>query len=205
MLCGIPPENASAPSGRRTASGTGIRAPRKLRALAALIAVLSGGLAPHCATAKGGVETAGDILEYVLPALAIGKTGWERDKTGFVQLGESYALSLGVTYTLKYTVNETRPNGGSHSMPSGHTSSSFTAAEYMRKRYGWAWGIPLYAAASFVAYSRVESNQHYPKDVLAGAGIGILSSYIFTRPYHGFKVRASATTRMAFIKFSKDL
>ncbi len=34
--------------------------------------------------------------------------------------------------------------------------------------------VPAYAAASFVAYSRVESREHYPHDVVAGAGIGIL-------------------------------
>jgi membrane-associated phospholipid phosphatase len=58
----------------------------------------------------------------------------------------------------------------------------------MRKRYGWEYGIPAYAAASFVAYSRVEAREHYPHDVIAGAAIGIVSSYIFTRPYKGWHV-----------------
>jgi membrane-associated phospholipid phosphatase len=57
----------------------------------------------------------------------------------------------------------------------------------MRKRYGWEYGAPAYATASFVAYSRVESRKHYPHDMLAGAGIGILSSYIFTKPYKGWR------------------
>jgi membrane-associated phospholipid phosphatase len=101
-------------------------------------------------------------------------------------------MTLGVTYGLKYTVDEKRPNGGSHSFPSAHTSISFSAAEFMRKRYGWEYGIPAYAAASFVAYSRVESREHWPHDVIAGASIGIVSSFIFTKPYKGVEVKTEA-------------
>ena len=135
------------------------------------------------AYAGDAVETAGDILQYVIPATAGGLTLGYKDYRGTLQFGESFALTEGVTYGLKYTVDETRPNGGSQSFPSGHTSVSFCGAEFIRKRYGWEMGIPAYAAASFVAYSRVEANEHYPHDVIAGAAIGILSSFIFTRPY----------------------
>lgn len=147
---------------------------------------------PGQSDAGGGVETAGDVLQILLPAFSLGQTIYNRDRTGGVQLAESYALSLGVTYTLKYTVTETRPNGGPHSFPSGHAASAFTAAEYTRKRYGWEWGIPMYAAAGFVAYSRVESGQHHPQDVVAGAAIGVASSFIFTRPILGFKFEPTA-------------
>ncbi|TMP96358.1 MAG: phosphatase PAP2 family protein [Verrucomicrobia bacterium] len=49
-----------------------------------------------------------------------------------------------------------------------------------------------YAAASFVAYSRVEAREHYPRDVIAGASIGIVSSYIFTRHYKGWSIELEA-------------
>jgi len=58
----------------------------------------------------------------------------------------------------------------------------------MRKRYGWEYGAPAYAAASFVAYSRVEARQHHPADVAAGAVIGIISSCIFTKHYKGWEI-----------------
>ena len=64
-----------------------------------------------------------------------------------------------------------------------------SAAEFLRRRYGWEYGVPAYALAGFVGYSRVESREHYPHDVLAGAAIGFISSYVFTRPYHGFHVK----------------
>ena len=158
---------------------------------------------PLVARASDGIETAGDILQFVLPATAGGLTLGFQDYRGTLQFGESAGLTLGVTYALKYTVNETRPNGGTHSFPSAHTSISFSAAEFMRKRYGWEYGIPAYAAASFVAYSRVEANEHYPHDVIAGAAIGIASSYLFTRPYKGWHVQAEAGDKYYGIRLSR--
>ncbi|MGB3398652.1 MAG: phosphatase PAP2 family protein, partial [Candidatus Deferrimicrobiaceae bacterium] len=43
--------------------------------------------------------------------------------------------------------------------------------------------IPAYLAAAFVGYSRVEADEHWTKDVLAGAAIGIVSGFIFTSRY----------------------
>jgi len=127
-----------------------------------------------------------------------------RDARGAVQFTESAAVTLGVTYALKYTVVEKRPNGGEHSFPSAHTSISFCSAEFMRKRYGWEYGVPAYALASFVGYTRVESKQHHPLDVVAGAAIGILSSYIFTRPYHGLSVQVQAGGGYYGLAFGRD-
>ena len=136
------------------------------------------------------VETTGDILQYVLPATAAGMTLINKDGQGAWQFGGSAALAMGVTYGLKYTVDETRPSGSSRSFPSAHTSISFSSAEFIRKRYGWEVGAPAYAAATFVAYSRVESREHYTHDVLAGAVIGIVSSYLLTTPFQGWEIRS---------------
>lgn len=144
------------------------------------------------ATASSGVEAAGDVLQIVLPVTAVGLAGYYRDVQGVIQYGESAAVTLAVTYGLKYTIDEKRPNGGGHSFPSGHTSMSFSAAEFMRKRYGWGYGIPAYAAAAFVGYSRVDARQHYLHDVIVGAGIGFAGSYFFTRPYKDWHVQPEA-------------
>jgi hypothetical protein len=143
------------------------------------------------------VGKAGDTLQYAIPAAALALTflleqkgtspQFSFDTDTLFHLGKSprhdLALALGrstlLTEGLKYAVNETRPNGGRHSFPSGHTSFAFTGAEFIRKEYGWGWGIPAYAAASFVGWSRVESNEHYTRDVLAGAAIGILVNHDF--------------------------
>jgi len=134
------------------------------------------------------IEKVGEVFTFLLPATAAGLTVYNKDTRGMIQLGESAVLALGVSYALKYTIDETRPNGEDHSFPSNHASIVFASAEFMRKHYGWEYGIPAYLAASFVAYSRVEAEQHYTHDVLAGAAIGILSSYFFTEPYKNLQV-----------------
>ena len=138
--------------------------------------------------ASDGIEKAGEVLTFLLPATAAGLTVGFKDTEGMLQFGESAALTLGVSYGLKYAIDEKRPNGGDHSFPSNHASISFASAEFMRKRYGWEYGIPAYVAATFVAYSRVESKQHYTHDVIAAAAIGIGSSYLFTQPYKGWQI-----------------
>lgn len=140
--------------------------------------------------ASDNVERAGDILLFVLPASAAVLTYANHDRKGFLQFAESEALTLGLTYGLKYSIDAKRPDGGDHSFPSGHTSISFSAAEFIRERYGWGYGIPAYLASTFVGYSRVESKQHYTRDVIAGAVFGIGSSALFTTPYKGWHVHA---------------
>ncbi len=167
-----------------------MKLPPSAAAILLTVAVLPG-CTPQ-ARAVGGIELAGDVLELALPVGAGGTTIGLRDWKGSLQLAESEGLTLAATYALKYSLNTRRPNGGDHSFPSEHASVSFSAAEFVRKRYGWKGGLPAYAAASFVAYSRVESNNHYSYDVIGGAAIGILSSYIFTRPYAGWRVTTDA-------------
>jgi len=134
------------------------------------------------AWAADKIQAAGDVLQVALPSAAAVATLAQRDAAGAKQLAFSLGVTWAVTTALKYTINETRPNGGDLSFPSGHTSTSFASAEFMRRRYGWKWGGSFYALAAFVGYSRVESQNHYTHDVVAGAAIGIASSFLFTTP-----------------------
>ncbi|MDH4231150.1 MAG: phosphatase PAP2 family protein [Nitrospirota bacterium] len=135
--------------------------------------------------ASDAIETAGDAVALAAPATALVMTLTRSDREGAFQFLESYAVSSAVTIGLKYTVKERRPNGEKHSFPSFHTSSAFTAATFIRNRYGWRYGIPAYLAASFVGWSRIESKEHWTRDVLGGAAIGVASAFIFTKPYKG--------------------
>jgi membrane-associated phospholipid phosphatase len=158
-----------------------------------VLAVVCSAVTPGTVSADG-IQTAGDALQVVLPASAAVTALGLRDRPGVWQLVGSEGLAVGTTLVLKSVVDETRPDGGPHSFPSGHTSNSFAAAEFMRHRYGWRIGLPAYAAAAFVGYSRVESHNHYTHDVLAGAAIGIGSSLAFTRPYHGWKAHVAGAS-----------
>jgi len=172
---------------------------RIIALLCGMIPVFAAGPWVH---AGDSIEKAGDVLSILLPATGAGLTLGFRDGQGAVQFVESTALTLGVTYGLKYAVDEERPNGGSYSFPSGHTSISFSSAEFIRKRYGWGYGVPAYVAASFVAYSRVESGQHYTHDVIAGAVIGIVSSYVFTTPFIGLQIQPDTDGRYWGVRLS---
>jgi membrane-associated phospholipid phosphatase len=169
-----------------------------------LLALLLCFAAAGVACAGNGIETAGDVLFLALPAVAGGAAIAHADSDGAVMFGKSSAVTLGATYALKQTVDERRPNGGVHSFPSGHASVSFASAEFLRGRYGRDYGIPAYAAALFVAYSRVESRNHYAHDVIAGAAIGIASSRFFTRPYAGWHVQAEADGDYLGVRLGRD-
>jgi len=129
------------------------------------------------------IELAGDILQFILPVTAGSMALYKGDKDGVIQFSKSLLTTLGATYALKYTIDEKRPCGGSHAFPSGHTAAAFSGASFLQKRYGWRYGIPSYVGASFVGWSRIESDNHYWQDVLAGAAIGVISTYIFTDIY----------------------
>jgi membrane-associated phospholipid phosphatase len=64
---------------------------------------------------------------------------------------------------------------GSRSFPSGHTAAAVAFAHGVARVMPWA-GVPLYALAAAVGYSRVHTGVHYPGDVLGGAVLGAMIS-----------------------------
>lgn len=74
---------------------------------------------------------------------------------------------------IKLLIN--RPS--SYSFPSGHATSSFTAATvlgYYFKKYK----IFFYSIATLIAFSRVYLYVHYPSDVITGAVLGTLIAWL---------------------------
>jgi hypothetical protein len=168
--------------------------------LALLLAACTGIGAAHASQpltdSERHFEKAGTFLQHAIPAAGLVATYiWEPDRqpdpdASFWLMGRSprhdllmaVARSWAVTAALKYSVREERPNGSDRrSFPSGHTSMATTGAEFIRKEYGWGWGVPAYLLAGFVGWSRVQADQHYTHDVLAGAAIGILANHDFWR------------------------
>ncbi|MDF9830080.1 phosphatase PAP2 family protein [Parabacteroides sp. PF5-6] len=133
---------------------------------------------------RKSVRTSGDIMAAVTPLACAATVLALQDWEGLKQGAFAAATTLGVSYGLKYLVGKERPDrSDNHSFPSLHTSISFTGAAFLQKRYGWKWGIPAYAVASYVGWSRVYSKKHDWWDVVAGAALGIGSAYLFTHPY----------------------
>ena len=85
-------------------------------------------------------------------------------------------VSQTTAQVLKASVGRTRPDASNnHSFPSGHSASAFATASVVQREFGWKAGIPAYAAATWVASSRVQARRHYVSDVVAGATLGILA------------------------------
>lgn len=91
----------------------------------------------------------------------------------------AYVCMVAVGNGMKYAIREKRPDTGARgSFPSGHTATAFTGAELTRIEYGNAIGAAAYGVATAVGVLRVMNDRHYIHDVLAGAGIGILSAKV---------------------------
>jgi membrane-associated phospholipid phosphatase len=146
---------------------------------AALVAAISLLAAPRV-TADDALRTYGDIAAIALPTLAGAIAVGRQDGEGLAQVAVGTGLTLGTVTALKVGVDSRRPDGGSRSFPSGHAASAFAGASFLHYRYGWQWGLPAYAAASVVAWSRVDADRHYWYDVAAGAAIANVIAYVVT-------------------------
>jgi len=128
-------------------------------------------LAPGQVVGAFLVQTGGAFATYAVgrvtnkPRIAI--IGAELVRAGFV--------AQGTTQMVKFATSRTRPDGTSHSFPSGHTASAFATASVLQSELGWKAGAPAYAIAAWVAASRVQMERHYLSDVIAGATVGILA------------------------------
>lgn len=129
------------------------------------------------------IETAGQVVAFGLPAAAGALTLYKDDGTGLLELGSSWLVTVGSTYALSRVVREQRPDSSDyHSFPSNTSASAFSAANFLWMRYGWKWGLPAYAFASFAGYSRVQARKHHWYDVAASGAIALGVNYaIVTR------------------------
>jgi len=91
----------------------------------------------------------------------------------------SYLFCVSTGYLLKKVFNTLRPDGSDYkSFPSGHSMVTFTGAELMRLEYGPWWGAAFYGLAAGTAVERLYADRHWLSDVIAGAGLGILSAHV---------------------------
>ncbi len=160
--------------------------------------------ADHKPQVRDGMTTAGDIVTYGLPVTAMSIAAYFKDGEGAWQVTKSGLITMSTAVALKYSVRSRRPNGDPYSFPSGHTAISFVSAEFLRKRYGWQYGLPAYVAASFVGYTRVRANEHYLVDVGAGAAIAFVSTYFMTTPYKGWTIQPEWSARRQSIRLSRE-
>lgn len=103
-----------------------------------------------------------------------------RDRTMIYLL--SSVIQNTTVFSIKKLSAQQRPDGsGYNSFPSGHTATAFASAEFLYQEYKdvspW-YGVAGYTIAAATGYLRMYNNKHWFSDVVAGAGIGILSTKV---------------------------
>ncbi len=126
-----------------------------------------------------------DYLQFAPAAAAfVMKFAGVESKHRLSGMAINYALSnllmSGAVTITKHATGRERPDGSNNqSFPSGHTATAFVAAEFLHQEFNnqsvWI-SVGGYAVASFVGVVRIYNNKHWLSDVVAGAGIGILST-----------------------------
>lgn len=88
----------------------------------------------------------------------------------------AYAINGLSTVAIKGIANTDRPtdrwNNGEYGFPSFHTSSSMTIAAVLDEYYGPSAGVPAYALAGLIGWSRIDQRDHDLSDVFFGAAMG---------------------------------
>lgn len=125
-----------------------------------------------------------DYVQYlpVASSLILGCVGVEarhsfRDRAFII--ATSYATLAILTRIPKFCIDEKRPESAGHnSFPSGHTATAFMGAELVRIEYGGWYGTGAYIIATGIGFMRMYNGRHWLHDVVAGAGVGILSARV---------------------------
>lgn len=100
-------------------------------------------------------------------------TGAPRDR------GRALLTTTVLVTGLKILTHERRPDGTTtDSFPSGHAAAAFTLAALAAQKARTRTEAGLwYVGAAAIADSRVTLRRHYPRDVVAGALLGLLVAH----------------------------
>ena len=130
-----------------------------------------------------------DNFSLVAPAVAVYalNIAGVKGKNNLIDASLMYGMShlIGqvlIVSNVKKLTNIMRPDSSNRlSFPSGHTAQAFISAEFLRREYKdvspWI-GVAGYAVAVGTGFLRMYNNKHWLNDVIAGAGVGILSTHI---------------------------
>jgi len=132
-------------------------------------------------------------------------------KRAAIKNAAGISLALATSAILKVSIRRVRPkaahpadiierdHAGALSFPSGHTTSAFASATAISLSYRkWYVVAPAFLYAGLTGYSRMRLGMHYPTDVLAGALIGMGSTYLVWKLEERFLKKKS-------VKIQKDL
>jgi undecaprenyl-diphosphatase len=133
----------------------------------------------------GKISSSGDGLLYLILPLLYWSLTPVQGRTFFMLAGSAFTVERIIYYVLKKNLKRRRPPSAlpgikslvtpsdEFSFPSGHTSGAFLFTTLCILWFG-VMALPLYAWATLVGFSRVLLGVHFPGDIVAGAGIGMV-------------------------------
>jgi len=175
---------------------------------------LGGGVLPASASttvssSDQAIGNAGTAVAIAMPLFAGGiSLLHDEDWNGVIELSVSSGLTVGTALILKQIVREQRPDHSDYqSFPSDTAALAYSSADYLWGRYGWEYGVPAYAAAMFVGYSRVRVKQHHWYDVAASSALAFGVNYAIVTRYHAsnrYSLSANSDGDSVGVRFAMD-
>ncbi|MDR1783062.1 MAG: phosphatase PAP2 family protein [Dysgonamonadaceae bacterium] len=135
-----------------------------------------------------------DMVQYSpIPALFV-FDAFAKEKNNLLDQAIVMSIAYGLTalevQLIKHNYNSIRPDGAPNSFPSGHTACAFVGAHIIYREFkdtNKYLAYSGYAIGALTAGLRIFHNRHWVCDVLAGAGLGILSAEISYMMYFPLK------------------
>lgn len=131
-------------------------------------------------------QTVWDNYTQYFPAVMVyglnvsGVKGLHNFKDRTIIYTASQLISAAIVTPAKNIIAEERPDGSNRkSFPSGHAATAFSTAHFMYREYrdyNTLLSLSGYPFAIFTGVYRIINNKHWVTDVVAGAGVGILST-----------------------------
>jgi membrane-associated phospholipid phosphatase len=140
-----------------------------------------------------GHEMAGDLFGFIDATYTNrGATSLLKDIVGRKRPGLQFADPATIGQPAYDALNA---QGHYHrSFPSGHSSGSFTMVSYLERAIARKVGVhslarkftflAFYGVAAYIGYTRIDQDEHFFSDVLAGAALGTFEGRTFYRLEH---------------------
>lgn len=128
----------------------------------------------------------GHIVMAAIPvtafAIAYGKDDVEGEKQFGRNLIANQLLNSIARLGFNYTDWGIRPDGNGYGFPSGHVAFAGSGASFLEERYGWKYGVPAWLLTGYVAWVRVENDDHHWRDVVAASALSFAVAKLFVTP-----------------------
>jgi len=138
------------------------------------------------AVARGADAMSGHVVMAAVPVAAFALAFFQDDVEGEKQWLRNVLANQFLTSVARLGFNETswgeRPNGGGYGFPSGHVAFIGSGASFLHERYGWQYGVPAWILTGYVAWTRVDNDNHHWRDVIASTALSYGVGKLFVTP-----------------------